>query len=44
MLGMLDMLSGQAGVDEQQQTLSMAKRSGRNLLALVDEVMDFSRL
>jgi len=44
MLGMLDMLSGQTGVDEQQQTLSMAKRSGRNLLALVDEVMDFTRL
>lgn len=44
MLGMLDMLNENGMSSEQQQMLDLAKRSGRNLLSLVDDVMDFSRL
>ena len=44
MLGMLDMLDDSTLNDEQRGTLHMAQRSGRNLLSLVDDVMDFSRL
>ena len=44
MLGMLDMFNESGLRDDQQQMLELAKRSGRNLLALVDDVMDFTRL
>ncbi len=44
MLGMLDMLNDSDLSEEQRDTLRMALRSGRNLLSLVDDVMDFTRL
>lgn len=44
LLGMLDMLNDTPLNDEQRETLRLATRSGRNLLSLVDDVMDFSRL
>ncbi|MCP5019318.1 MAG: response regulator [Ketobacter sp.] len=44
MLGMLDVFNESGLTDEQRQVLELAKQSGRNLLSLVDDVMDFSRL
>ncbi|WP_290575866.1 response regulator [Ketobacter sp.] len=44
MLGMLDVFNDAGLTDEQREMLDLAKRSGRNLLSLVDDVMDFSRL
>lgn len=44
MLGMLDLLNDSELNAEQREALALATRSGRNLLALVDDVMDFSRL
>lgn len=44
MLGMLDMLNDSTLSEEQHETLRLATRAGRNLLSLVDDVMDFSRL
>ncbi len=44
MLGMLDMLKDAGlGADEQSK-LDMACQSGKNLVALVDDVMDFTKL
>ncbi|MDX1695558.1 MAG: response regulator [Ketobacteraceae bacterium] len=44
LLGMLEMLRDTPLDDEQHQQLDLAWKSGRNLLALVNDVMDFSRL
>ena len=44
MLGMLDVFNDSGLTEDQREVLELAKRSGRNLLALVDDVMDFSRL
>ena len=44
MLGMLDMLNESDLNTAQREILELANQSGRNLLALVDDVMDFSRL
>jgi len=44
MLGMLDLFNSQGLSEEQQHTLDLARRSGRHLLSLVDDVMDFTRL
>ncbi|MDY6920165.1 MAG: response regulator [Pseudomonadota bacterium] len=43
-LGMLDMFEESGLNTEQGEALQLAKRSGRHLLSLVDDVMDFSRL
>lgn len=44
LLGMLDMLRDTPLMDDQRQQLDLAWKSGKNLLALVNDVMDFSRL
>ncbi|CBL44306.1 putative response regulator receiver [gamma proteobacterium HdN1] len=45
LLGMLDLLRENNGLnDEQKDTLQVAWQSGRNLLSLVDDVMDFNRI
>lgn len=43
-LGMLDMFNDTGINDEQKEVLDLARRSGKNLLSLVDDVMDFSRM
>ena len=43
-LGMLDMFNESGINEEQKEVLALARASGRNLLALVDDVMDFSRM
>lgn len=44
MLGMLELMADSELNEEQQQQLDIARRSGKNLVALVDDVMDFTRL
>ncbi len=43
-LGMLDVFNDNGISREQKQALDMARRSGRNLLSLVDDVMDYARM
>lgn len=44
LLGMLDMLRDTSLEEDQRQQLELAWKSGKNLLDLVNDVMDFSRL
>lgn len=44
MLGMLELLNEDRADSSERQTLDMAKRSGRSLMALVDDVLNFSRI
>ncbi len=44
MLGMLDMLKDASLAADEQAKIDMACQSGKNLVALVDDVMDFTQL
>lgn len=43
-LGMLDVLSRSTSMADQKENIGIAISSGKNLLALVDDVLDFSKL
>lgn len=44
MLGMMEIVRDSLTEDEQRQQMELAWKSGKNLLALVDDVMDFTKL